>query len=223
MPSPAQTAVQVAIEWSVPALLGLLGTWAAVKWRSVRDWFRSVKARKAATEAMVTSWPTALRFIEGAEAREEKTAAREVRVTAEFAAIRGHLERQDSALERISAQLWGQMKLDPQARFQCDHAGRNEQVNAAYAAIMRVGEFDLMGYGWKNRVFDPDRREYEALAAQAFREHRKFERAVRFVRGDGTMFRGLVRIEPYPEDPADLADGRHPLWFGSVVVVEEIE
>lgn len=202
------------------------GAWLIDRWLGVRTriggWWRSVKARKQATEAMVQSWPTALRFIEGAEAREEKTAAREVRVTAEFTAIREHLERQDSALDRISAQLWGQMKLDPQARFQCDHMGRNEQVNAAYAAIMRVGEFDLMGFGWKNRVVEEDRPEYEKAAGQAFREHRKFEKAVRFRRGDGSTFRGLVRIEPYPEDPADLADGRHPLWFGSVVVVEEL-
>lgn len=212
---------------AIAATIGAaFGAWLLDRWLGVRartgNWWRTVKARKQATEAMVQSWPTALRFIEGAEAREEKTAAREVRVTAEFAAIREHLERQDSALDRISAQLWGQMKLDPQARFQCDHAGRNEQVNAAYAAIMRVGEFDLMGFGWKNRVVEDDRTEYDRAAGQAFREHRKFERAVRFVRGDGSRFRGLVRIEPYPEDPADLADGRHPLWFGSVVVVEEL-
>lgn len=204
------------------ALAGwLLDRWLGVRSR-IAGWWRSVQARKSMTEAMVASWPTALDFISKAEEREEKSAAREVKITASFTAIREHLQRQDTTLERIAAQLWGQMKLDPQARFQCDHEGRNEQVNAAYAAIMRVGEFDLMGFGWKNRVVEDDRMEYDRAAGQAFREHRKFERAVRFVRGDGSRFRGLVRIEPYPEDPADLADGRHPLWFGSVVVVEEL-
>ena len=212
-----------AIAATVGAALGawLLDRWLGVRTR-VASWWRSLQSRKSMTEAMVASWPTALEFISGAQKREDATAAREIRITAEFTAIRDHLKRQDSALDRISAQLWGQMKLDPQARFQCDHLGRNEQVNAAYAATMRVGEFSLMGFGWKNRLVEEDRREYEAAAAQAFREHRKFECAVRFMRGDGTRFRGLVRVEPYPEDPADLADGRHPLWFGSVVVVEDL-
>lgn len=199
----------------------LIGRWLGIRSR-ITQWWRSIKARKSMTEAMVATWPTALEFISGAQKREDATAAREIRIAAEFTSLRDHLVRQDSTLDRISAQLWGQMKLDPQARFQCDHLGKNEQVNAAYAATMRVGEFDLMGFGWKNRLVEEDRREYEAAAAQAFLEHRKFERAVRFVRGDGSRFRGLVRIEPYPEDPADLADGRHPLWFGSVVVVEEL-
>lgn len=212
---------------AIAATIGAaVGAWLLDRWLGVRmrigNWWRTIKSRKSMTEAMVASWPTALEFISKAQEREEKAAAREVRVTAEYKALREHLERQDATLERISAQLWGQMKLDPQARFQCDQEGRNEQVNAAYAATMRVGEFDLTGYGWKNRIVEEDRREYEAASVQAFREHRKFERAVRFRRGDGTMFRGLVRIEPYPEDPADLADNRHPLWFGSVVVVEEL-
>lgn len=174
------------------------------------------------TDAMVASWPTALDFISKAQEREDKSAARDVRITAEFKGISEHLERQDGVMDRIAAQIWAAERFDVQAKFQCDHTGRNEQVNAAYAITMRVGEFDLMGFGWKNRVVEEDRREYEAAAAQAFREYRKFERAVRFVRGDGSRFRGLVRIEPYPEDPADLSEGRHPLWFGSVAVVEEL-
>ena len=203
-----------------------IGAWLLDRWLGIRKWFgdwrRGVKARKESAEAMAQSWPTALKFISGAEIREEQTAAREVRVTAEFAAIRGHLDKQDAALERIAAQLWGALRFDVQAKFQCDETGRNVQVNAAYASLMRVGEFELLGYGWKNRVLDEDRRDYETQAGQAFREHRKFERTVRFVRGDGSVFRGRVRLEPHPEDPADLAEGRSPLWFGSVTLVEEL-
>lgn len=212
---------------AIAATIGAaFGAWLLDRWLGVRarigTWWRSVKARKSATEAMVQSWPTALQFIANAQERDEAQAAREVRVTCEMKLIREHLTRQDNTLELISAQLWGQMKLDPQARFQCDHHGSNEQVNAAYAKTMRVGEFDLLFFGWKNHILEEDRAEYDAAAAQAFREHRKFERTARFRRGDGTRFRGLVRIEPYPEDPSDLAEGRHPLWFGSLIAVEEL-
>lgn len=213
---------------ALAATLGTaIGAWLLDRWLGVRsrvvNWWRSVKARKSGTEAMVASWPTALKFIEEAKTREDAAEAREARLTGEFQAIRGHLSRQDSALEHIAAQLWGALRFDVQAKFQCDTTGRNVQVNAAYASLMRVGEFELMGYGWKNRVLDEDRRDYEQQAGQAFREHRKFERTVRFQRGDGTVFRGRVRLEPHPEDPQDLAEGRDPLWFGSVTLVEEIQ
>ena len=212
---------------AIAAVLGTaIGAWLLDRWLGVRrkfgNWSQSVKSRKRATEAMVSSWPTALAFISEAKNREEAAEAREVRVTGQFATIREHLERQDKTLDNIAAQLWGAMKLDPQARFVCSHDGKNTQVNSAYAAVMRVGEFDLLGYGWKNRLLESDRHDYESAAAQAFREHRKFERTVRFQRGDGTRFRGRVRLEPYPEDPDDLMEGREALWFGSVTVVEEI-
>ena len=213
---------------AIAAVLGTaIGAWLLDRWLGVRkgvaNWYRSVKARKSQSEAMVASWPTALEYISQAEIRDKAAAEREARVTGEFQAFREHLSRQDAMLDHISAQLWSARRFSMQAEFQCDHTGRNVQVNAAYAAMMRVGEFDLHGYGWKNRVAEEDRREYEAAAAQAFREHRKFERTVQFQRGDGTRFRGRVRLEPYPEDPADLADGREPLWFGIVTFVEEME
>lgn len=208
-------ALSEAVKWAVPvALTGLLGWW-AIKRKAIDAWRNQRAERRDRFDAMLADFP---------QFRDDMAQLKDSagRVTGQIKLIDGRLDAQDHMLDRISAQLWGQMKLDPQARFQCDHIGRNEQVNAAYAAIMRVGEFDLMGFGWKNRVVEEDRPEYEKAAAQAFREHRKFEKAVRFRRGDGSTFRGLVRIEPYPEDPADLADGRHPLWFGSVVVVEEL-
>ena len=132
------------------------------------------------------------------------------------------LDGQDSMLELISAQLWAARRFSVQAEFQCDHTGRNVQVNAAYASMMRVGEIELTGFGWKNRVVEEDRHDYESDAAQAFREHRKFERTVRFQRGDGTRFRGRVRLEPFPESFEDLVEGRDPLWFGTVTLVEEL-
>ena len=222
MPSIVRSVIDVAIEWGVPAALAGASAWVAVKRRAIRDRWRKRRQRRESQDAMLDSWPTVFQFVGEAKVREDKNAARDVRVTAEFTALREHLGRQDATLDGISAQLWGAMKLDPQARFQCDHTGRNLQVNAAYAQMMRVGEFNLLGYGWKNRLAETGRAEYEQAAAQAFKEHRRFERAVVFCRGDSTCFRAVVRIEPYPEDPADLKSG-NARWFGSVTYVEEVE
>ena len=150
-------------------------------------------------------------------------------------AQRGVIEYEFARLNGMLVQLLGLYKLGVNQLpmrpgyhevedFLQAQLARHDEVLRSRGIVARceVAEFDLMGFGWKNRVVEDDRTEYDRAAGQAFREHRKFERAVRFVRGDGSRFRGLVRIEPYPEDPADLADGRHPLWFGSVVVVEEL-
>lgn len=219
------------MQWDfVTAIVVVLGTafggWLLDRWLGVRkavvNWWRSVKSRKSMTEAMVSSWPSALDFISKAQQREDATAARELRMTGEIKAVREHLDRQDSVLESIGAQLWSVKRFSVQAEFQCDNTGRNVLVNAAHVSLMRVSDRDLLDYNWKNRVVEEDRREYEAFQRQAFKEHRKFERTVRFQRGDGTRFRGRVRLEPYPEDPADLAEGRDALWFGTVTVVEEL-
>ena len=219
------------MEWDfATAVVVVMGTafggWLLDRWLGVRkavvNWWRSVQSRKSMTEAMVASWPSALDFISKAQQREDATAARELRMTGEIKAVREHLDRQDSVLESIGAQLWSVKRFSVQAEFQCDNTGRNVLVNAAHVSLMRVSDRDLLDYNWKNRVVEEDRREYEAFQRQAFKEHRKFERTVRFQRGDGTRFRGRVRLEPYPEDPADLAEGRDALWFGTVTVVEEL-
>ena len=204
-----------------------LAAWVLDRWLGVRErianWCRSVKARKSMTEAMVASWPTALDFISKAQLRDDAATAREVRITTEMQSIREHLTRQDATLDHIAAQIWGQIKLDPQARFVCDARGRNMQVSSAYAGLLRCSEPELRDYGWKNRIADEDRREYEAAALQAMREHRRFERTVTLVRGDGSRFRGRVRVEPYPESLDDLAEGREALWFGAITLVEDLE
>lgn len=219
------------MQWDfITAIVVVLGTafggWLLDRWLGIRaaigNWWRSVRSRKSMTEAMVTSWPTMLEFISKAQTRDDTTAARDLRLTTEIQGFREHLGRQDHALDNISAQLWSVKRFSVQAEFQCDHTGRNVLVNAAHVSLMRVTDRDLLDYNWKNRVVEEDRRDYEAFQRQAFKEHRKFERTVRFQRGDGTCFRGRVRLEPYPEDPADLAQGREALWFGIVTVVEEL-
>lgn len=209
---------------AIAAALGTaIAAWFLDRWLGVRsrisNWWRSVKARKTATEAMVNSWPTAMEFISDAKMRDDKTAAREVRVTAEFTGLREHLERQDEKLNTIMAQQWGSMKLDPQARFICDSEGRNSEVNTAYAQLLRVGESSLKAFGYKNYIDPAHLAKYMTAALQAVKEHRRFEGTVVMVRGDGSKFLAHVRLEPYPEDPLH-GDASH--WFGAMTKVEEI-
>lgn len=218
----------------------LLGVW--LKWG--RKWWDKAKASRVARQEfraqlskMVYEWHDKLAKVEHHMASVKSYMAESDQARSQLAnelkqssdKLDRRLDGQDTMLEAIAAaqaalaaSQWAQMRFDLQARFQCDHTGRNIQVNDAYAKMMRVGERQLLEYDWKNAVVPDDRYHYERDAAQAFREHRRFERTVRFRRGDGTTFLGHVRIEPYPEDPTDLADGHHATWFGSVVVIEEI-
>lgn len=209
----------IALATGLGALAVAVMAWRRKAWRRVSDWGRSVKARKQATEAMVNSWPTVLEFMAGANSRDDKASAREVRMTAEFKGLREHLERQDRKLDTIVARQWGAMKLDPQARFICDSEGRNSEVNTAYAQMLRVGEASLKGYGYKNYIDPAQLQKYIATVLQAFREHRRFEGTVVMIRGDATRFLAHVRLEPYPEDPSQ---GEATHWFGAVTMVEEV-
>ena len=212
---------------------GLIGVWYA--WG--RKWWAKRVAAKAARadfrenlSRMVSEWPDKFANVELHMASVKSYMVDSDHARAQLATdlqrssdkLDKRLDGQDSMLDLISAQLWAARRFSVQAEFQCDHAGRNVQVNAAYASMMRVGEIELTGFGWKNRVVEEDRHDYESAAAQAFGEHRKFERTVRFQRGDGTRFRGRVRLEPFPESFEDLVEGRDPLWFGTVTLVEEL-
>ena len=196
-------------------LAAIGGAW----WKSGRQrwakWRSSRAERRERFDAMLADFPTF---------RDQMTHISDTtsRVTGQIRGIDQRMSAQDKMLDAIAASQWAAMRFDLQARFQCDHTGRNQQVNDAYAKMMRVSERALLEYDWKNTVLEEDRPQYERDAAQAFREHRRFERTVRFKRGDGTRFLGHVRIEPYPEDPQDLTEGRHAMWFGSVIVVEEL-
>lgn len=200
-------------------LLAMVWAWIKRVKPALSNWRRERKARREQYVAMLASWPS---VVEGSTRNTQQFTALSEQIESVRSGVDQRLDMQDMALENIQAQLWAARRFSVQAEFQCDHTGRNVQVNAAYASLMRVGEFDLLGYGWKNRVVESDRRDYENAAAQAFGEHRKFERTVTFQRGDGSRFRGRVRLEPHPEDPADLPEGRQPLWFGSVTMVEEV-
>lgn len=205
---------------TLAGLIGLFWVWRGKVLQRLRDWWRSLKARKSASEAMVNSWPTALEFISGAQVREEKSTAREGRMTAEFKCLREHLEKQDGKLDSIIAHQWGAMKLDPQARFICDSLGRNNEVNTAYATLLRVGEASLKGFGYKNYIDPAQLGKYMATVLAVFTEHRRYEGTVVMVRGDGTRFLAHVRLEPYPEDPT-IGAASH--WFGAVTMVEELD
>lgn len=210
----------------IDAWLKLAGTIAGIAvfwWALGRKWWAARRKKVARRDEMFDGWPRMAEYLAGAKDREEKLALRESRTTQEFKAFSDHLTRQDKKLDKIVAQQWAQARLDPVAKFQCDHDGRNESVNLAYAQLMRVSEAELLRFGWKLRVVPADLRDYERDVAQAFREHRRYEGTVRMIRGDESMFRAHVRIEPHPEDPVDLSEGSKPTWFGAVLPVEELQ
>lgn len=226
MPSVVRSILDVAVGWGVPVVLASLGAWVAMKHRALRKRWQARKDFHDQIRRMASEWHVRLESIQihmaSVQSHMAETDVNREAVTGAFRSINIRLDGQDTVLDQIAAQLWAARRFSVLAELQCDHTGRNVLVNAAYASLMRVGESELLGYGWKNRVVEEDRHDYEAAAEQAFREHRKFEKTVRFQRGDGTRFRGRVRLEPFPESYDDLSEGRQPLWFGSITLVEEI-
>lgn len=150
-------------------------------------------------------------------------------IAANTARLYQRLDGQDDALagladvqDKIAAELWASARFDVQARFRCDHEGRNVFTNYSYSQLLRCDEKHLHGNGWKNYIVPEDLADYERDATEALRDHRRFERNVRFRRGDGTKFLGHVRCEPHPENFDDVAVGRYATWFGSVTPLEEL-
>lgn len=194
---------------------GIVGAW--IRWGQKRwdAWHGARKERRERFDLMLGDYQSF---------REEVSSIREssTRHTGQMRLMDDRLTNQDKMLDGIAANQWAAMRFDMQPRFQCDHKGCNQQVSDSYAKLMRCGERDLLEYDWKNFILEEDRAQYERDAAQAFREHRRFERTVRFRRSDGSEFLGRVRIEPYPEDPGDITEGNHAVWFGSIILVEEL-
>lgn len=225
-------------------LSGLFYTW--LKWG--RQWFarmrRRAEERRQSRESLsklVSDWPETHRTItthmavvrtymqDGDRAR-VKIAADLARTHKELSAgiasnsekLDGRLDEQDDMLEKIAAELWASARFDVQPRFRCDHEGHNVFCNYSYSKLLQCDEKDLLWFGWKNYILPEDLLAYEHDAAQALREHRRFERNVRFRRRDGTKFLAHVRCEPHPERLDDVAVGKHATWFGSISVIEEL-
>lgn len=223
----AERAALETIGWIVPLVLaGLgwifratIGRW----WRALRELLGKRRARSDALDVFIrTHMPVLVDFVTSSREREAKATQRETRITTQMQAFGEHLSRQDDKLDSIAAQLWASARFDVQARFRCDHNGRNLSVNDAYAKLMRVSEFELGELRWKSRLDEQDAERYLTSVQRCFREHRRFEGQAIFRRGDSTRFRAHVRIEPYPEDADDLDDGKHPTWFGSILLLEEL-
>ncbi len=200
------------------ALSGILVTQWTLRTRRIAEWRRKRQAIAASREAMFQTWPTVQKSLDDLGAQFKDAGVERGRITREFAALNERLDKQDVALAQIKAMQWGQMALDPQMRFVCTSDGRNELVNSAYAKELRVGEDELLGYGYKNRIAPEDEGPYIAKWERAAREHRPFEDTVTFIRGDGSRFVGHVRLEPYPRD---IRIGPATHWFGVVTKVKE--
>lgn len=198
-------------------LLALLWGWIKGIRPKLAEAKRKRKARAEQSEAMLASWPT---VVEGSTRNTQQFEALGALIENMLTGFNSRLDTQDKALETIMAQQWGQMKLDPQARFICDSIGKNTQVNAAYEKLMRTSAAQLLQYGYKNFIDPAQLANYMAAVIAAFKEHRRFEGTVVMVRGDHSRFLAHIRLEPYPEDPND---GNASHWFGAVTLVGEID
>lgn len=201
------------------------GAWLLDHWlgfrRRGREWWRSVKARKAATEAMVNTWPSVVegmgRYTEQFKALGDGVAALGIQIKTGHASFDTRLDAQDQSLATILANTWAEMRLSPLARFVCDSEGRNLDVNPAYSDLLRTDARQLQDYGYKNFFRDPA---FHAAFAQASREHRIFDEKTVVTRGDGSQFIARVAVRPFPDDPSKGDPWR---WYGVVTLVEEVE
>lgn len=219
-----RSALDIVMEWGIPASLVSFGAWLAIKRDAMRERWKRRQARRSALDRFIEEqMPELVSFVAGSKAREDKALARGTRITTELRGFSEHLSRQDGKLDNIEAQLWAAARFDIQARFQCDSEGRNIAVNSVFAKMLRVSEFELGDLRWKSLIDEDDAQRYTESLQRCLREYRRFEGNVVFRRPDGTRVRASVRLEPYPEDPADLADGRKPTWFGFVGKLEELE
>ncbi len=215
--------VQVLVEWGIPALGSAIAGWIVLKRRAIRASLSRRRALREAHDSFVEKhMPVLVDFATGSADRGAKAAMREMRITTQMQMFGEHLSRQDEKLDSIAAQLWAHARFDLQARFRCDNSGRNVSVNTAYAKLLRVSEFELGDFRWKNCIDENDAPRYMDHVQRCFREYRRFDGEVIFRRGDGNRFRAHVRIEPYPEDPEDLAEGSQPMWFGVVMLLEDL-
>lgn len=210
----------IVLAMSVGGLLTAIWAWRGKVLQRIRNWRRTIKARKAATEAMVVSWPTVVegmsRYTEQFKALGDGLGALGVQIKTGHAGFDARLDKQDQSLATILANTWAEMRLSPLARFVCDNEGRNLDVNPAYAEMMRTDEKQLQDYGYKNFFREPA---YHAAFELAAKEHRYFDEKTRVTRGDGTSFIGRVTIRPFPDDPSKGDPWR---WYGVLSVAEEL-
>lgn len=230
MASMFRSALDIVMEWGIPATLTGLGAWIAVKRDAIRARWKRRQARRTALDDFIEQqMPELVRFVSTSNERADKAQARETRITTELQGFREHLSRQDGVLaeivsrqEDVQAQMWAQARFDNNGRFRCDHTGRNISVNEAFAKMLHVSEFELGDFRWKNCLDDAHSARYLSDVARCFAEHRRYNGQAIFKRPNGTRIRCQVRIEPHPEDAADLGEGKFPTWFGYVMFMEEL-
>lgn len=210
------------------AIAAVLGTaiagWLLDRWLGIRKWigmkYRAKQARIEMDDTMRESWPT---VVEGSTRNTQQFKALVDQIGGLGDQIKtGHAEsnkrfdKQDASIAIIVANTWAEMRLSPLARFICDSEGRNQEVNPAYAEMLRVDERQLWDYGYKNFFRDPA---FHAAFAQAAKEHRYFDEKTKACRGDGTCFIAHVTARPFPDDPSKGSPWR---WYGVVMVDEEL-
>ena len=167
--------------------------WMKRRYLSIAEWRRMREARRLAFNELPERVSDFAKLLDGVCKQSER--ALDV-----LASHTKTLDEQNRVLSNISAMIHGEMELDPTPRFICDSAGRNLNVNTAYARLVGCGRDELMGFGYQRFIPSNINPGYVAEFDSAAKQHRSFERSLRILRPDGTEVLTNVRIVPHPEN-----------------------
>ena len=194
-------------DWIVlgTSVAGVIGIW--LRWG--RRWMKQRRDDREAIVSAARQVPMMVQTQEKHGKALESLQSREVRSTAEFAALHTRLDRQDESLETIKHRIAGTWYSDPVPQFIYDNEGKNVDLNQAYADMMGVDKRRLMGWGFKGYVADDDSG-YIPEWLSCLKDHRVFVREATFRPAGKSAFRAIVRIWPQPEQPPARA------WHGCI-------
>lgn len=187
------TALQQAVIWAVPASLALLAGWAAVKRKRIAEWRAARKADREGLRAMVDGYP---------EDRAMMAALSDAvgRITGQVRTANVTLAEQNKVLGTLQARSHSDFEASQAPKFECDSDGRNEAVNAAYAALLGVEKDELLGFRWRSFIPADALAPYLARFKSAADDHRRFDDEITMRKSNGTLIRVRVHMLPFPPD-----------------------
>lgn len=201
-------AIEEAVKWAVPTLLAAGSAWWLVKRKTLAEWRRRRRSRKAAFDSMLEGWPAhcsaVARISKEVSPNGGGSLADAVRRT------EASMREQGEVLQEVRGVLRTQSDLSDDGQFQCTPLGSNTFVNLTYARMLGVGKADLLGNQWKNYIAPQDADRFLAANAAALAEHRPFNGRCNMVRSDGDLVLVDVTMYPDPERPPAQR------WFGKI-------
>ena len=115
---------------------------------------------------------------------------------------------------QINDRILNIMDHDKSPIFETDHDGLFVWVNNAYSLMTGRSMQELMGYGWINGVYEPDREKVSAQWDLAVEERRTFELIFSYRHIDGHVYSAFIRATPVRSDGILLG------WTGYVTLLD---